>query len=167
MVMRIIAIRGIAGSGKTELANRLAASIGAEVLHVDWLKSALKKKFPEKGWPEIRALAYEEALQKIEEFKLRGIEAFIIEELFIDPSFVSSLQNFCESNAIALQFIRIERNLEKLLETEKERTDRPIKNNRQNLEDMERQIHAIKIPGERIIQNNSSIEEAVHEIEKM
>lgn len=159
--MRIIALRGIAGSGKTELANRLAPLLSAEVLHVDWLKSDFKKKFPEKDWPEIRAMAYDEALKQIETFKLKNIDTLIIEELFIDPSFVASLQNFCTSNGIALDFIRVERDIEQLLETEKGRTDRPIKNSRQDLEDMEKQLDAIKIPNEHIIQNNGPIEETL------
>jgi hypothetical protein len=165
--MRIIAIRGIAGSGKTELANNLASKLDAEVLHVDWLKSALKKNFPEKGWPEIRALAYDKALKQIEEFRLQNVKALVVEELFIDSHFVSSVQKFCESNAIPLQFIRVERSIEQLLEAERGRAERPIENSRQDLEDMEQQLDAIKISGERIIRNNGSIEEAAREIEKI
>ncbi len=162
--MRIIAIRGIAGAGKTELADRVAQELGAEVLHVDWLKTGLKKAQPEKDWPEIRTLAYDAALKKVEEARTRGVSDLVIEELFIDESFISALRTYCVEKSVHLEWVRVERDIEKLLRTEQERVDRPIRNSRENLEHMQEQLEATPIPEERVVRNEGSFDEVSRKI---
>ncbi len=162
--MKLIIIRGLPGSGKTELANKLAADLGAEVLHIDYLKTQIMKDFPGQfTWPEIRAKAYEATLEYLAQAEAKGIATLVCEELLRDKEFVERLRSFCQEKGVETVWFRVERDLEKLLELEEtlERAKRPRHNSREDLENLGRDIKNIVIPDEKVINNNGELVEAL------
>lgn len=164
--MKLIVIRGPAGCGKTEIANRLAATLKAEVLHVDWLKTALRQADADATWPEIRSRAYVLAVERLQESEKTGVVAVVLEELLTDASFVRALQEFCVANGVEARWFRIRRPMEEMLavENSSERTARPVRNSREDLEEMERGLDATAVSGEVVIENDASIAAAVERI---
>lgn len=165
--MKLIVLRGLPGSGKTELADRLAAEFGASVLHVDYFKTQIRKDFPDQfSWPEVRAKAYDEALRYLAEEEKKGTPIIICEELFRDKDFVERLMNFCQENGVETKWFRIERGLEKLMELEQSpaRVKRPIHNSREDFEMLDKEIKDIIISGEEVVDNNGELEESLNEI---
>lgn len=168
--MKLIILRGLPGSGKTELANKLGSGLGAEVLHIDDFKIQVRKDFPGQfTWPEIRAKAYDETLRYLTEAEARGVALLVCEELFLDKDLVGRFIKFCEEREVEASWFRVERDLDKLLELEQtpERARRPVHNSREDFENLDREIKEIIIPGERVIDNNGDLMETLFEIENL
>lgn len=165
--MNIIIIRGLPGSGKTEIADRLSRELKIPVLHIDYLKTQIMKDFPgQYSWNEIRAKAYDQALNYLADLNKKGTESIICEELLADKDFAIELQNFCSNAKIKIYSFKIERNIEKLLELENspERVARPRRNTREDLDELNRKINEIIIPNEIVIENNGEVSETLSEI---
>ena len=168
--MKLIILRGLPGSGKTELANKLGADLGAEILHIDNFKTQIRKDFPDQySWTEIKAKAYGSALEHLAMAETRGVPVLVCEELLQDKAFVGRLIDFCQEKGIETSWFRIERSLEKLLELEQtpERAKRPVHNSREDFENLDREIKEIIIPDEKVIDNNSDLDEAMAEIKNL
>lgn len=164
--MKIIFLRGLPGSGKTKLANRLAEQLSAEVLHVDELKVEAKKNL--ELWPEARQKAYNQTLDYFTDAKNRGVDIVICEELMADTEFVKRLETFCRENQIEAFWYRIDREMTKLLELENspERVNRSPKNSEEDFKRLSREIEGIVVPGEIVINNNDTLDIALSEIKK-
>ncbi|MFA5000893.1 MAG: AAA family ATPase [Candidatus Paceibacterota bacterium] len=168
--MKLIILRGLLGSGKTELANKLAADLGAEVLHIDNFKTQIRKDFPgQYSWTEIKAKAYDSALEYLAKAETNEVPVLVCEELLQDKAFVRRLIDFCQEKGVETSWFRVERSLEKLLELEQtpERAKRPVHNSKEDFENLDREIREIVIPDEKIIDNNGSLSEALLEIENL
>lgn len=166
--MKLIILRGLPGSGKTELSNRLASELGAVVVHVDSLKLDIRQEFPGMSRSEIREKAYGRTIQKLKELKENDVSIVICEELMCDATFVNRLEGFCRDYRVESSWLRIDRSIEKLLELEnsQERSSREVRNSEENLEKLDQEIKAIKIPEEVVIDNNGEWTETLTEIKR-
>lgn len=165
--MKLIILRGLPGSGKTELANKLAVDLGAEVLHIDYLKTQIMKDFPGQfTWPRVKAMAYDKTIEYLTEQKENGVQIIILEELLQRKSFVDRLQNFCREQGIEMAWFRLKRGMDKLIEVENgsARANRPAHNRPEDFEKIEREIRQAEVVGEIEINNNGSLDETMKEI---
>lgn len=167
--MKLIILRGLPGSGKTELSERLATELGASVLHIDDFKTQIRKDFPGQfSWPEVRVKAYDEALRYLSEEEKKGTALIICEELFLDKEFVERLMSFCQENGVEAKWFKIERDLEKLMELEQSpvRAKRPVHNSKEDFERLDREIRGILIPEEEVVENNGELTESLNKIKE-
>lgn len=158
--MKLIILRGLPGSGKSELSNRIAKKLkNSKVICVD----ELKIKFKNKGfsWTDSRKKSYDLTIKKIKTHNKNKISYLIIEEILCDKIFYKSLK---KSSKNKKYWFLIERNFEDLLKVEEERK-REIKNSLRDLKYLDKEIKKIKIPNEIVI-DNKEIEKSVNEIIK-
>lgn len=167
--MKLIVIRGNSGSGKTVITDTLAEKLGAEKIHIDYFKSAIMDDLVLKNKPiileDICKEAMRETLTLLGKMKLGGTLSVITEELFYNKEFTEDLRKYCVDNNIDVQWFRIEREKEKIIEMQEssERVTREIRNSKEDLEMIESQIRENVIEGELVIMNNGIIEDAVRE----
>jgi 2-phosphoglycerate kinase len=156
----IIFIRGIPGSGKTSIADKLGEKTGRKVIHVDDFKKEMMTQNPKAFFTEeVIPYSYKKTLEALEKYK--G-EDLIIEEIFKNKDFVRSVLDFCDKNNISYKWFIITRDIKKILEVNESRT-RKVKNTLESLEKMQGEIDAMKIEGEVVIKNES-VEGSVQKI---
>ncbi len=156
----IIFLRGLPGTGKTVISNKLAQILRCEVIHVDDFKGELMKRKPGANFlKEVVPYSYERTLDKLSKHKGSDV---VVEEIFRNEGFVQRVMNFCDQNKIKATWFKITRDRKFLLEVDDKRT-RKIKNDEETLMRMEDQIHSIRIDGEVLI-DNQNIEESVNMI---
>jgi adenylate kinase family enzyme len=156
----IIFIRGIPGSGKTVIADKLAEKIGWKVIHIDDFKKEFSDKNPKAFFiEEVVPYSYKKTLEILENYKNENI---IVEEIFRNRDFVQQISDFCDKNNITNRWFNIVRDIKKVLETNEMR-NRKVKNMAKTLESMRQQIDDVKIEKEITI-NNENIDESVQKI---
>lgn len=161
--MKIIAIRGLPGSGKGTVAKILSRQIsGAKIICVD----EYKKAFQVAGGHFIDSLkySYQKTLEVLTQLYKDDEGMVIIEELFNDAEFVKVVQDFGTKNGVAVYWFCLKRPIEQLLDVENKRK-RKIKNSREDLEKLEREINEIRIDDEVSINNDSSEANLENEVE--
>ena len=167
--MKLIVIRGNSGSGKTIITDTLADKLGAEKIHIDDFKSVILRDLRVKNKPivlnDICKEAMMEAIALLEKMKSGGAPLVIMEELFYNEKFTEELNKYCVDNNIDVQWFRIEREMEKIIEAQEssERTTRKIRNSKEDIEMMESRIRENVIEGEVVIMNDGNIEDVLRE----
>lgn len=156
----IIFIRGLPGSGKTTISDKVAEKLGWNVVHADEFKKELMRQKPDADFVrEIVPASYKLTLGKLGTYKNSSV---IIEEVFRNKEFVQSVLDFCNKNSIKYQWFKIIRDENLLLQVYAKRT-RKVKMTK-DLHDMfKQQMNDIKIEGEVTI-NNENIDKCVEEI---
>ncbi len=166
--MKIIVLRGLPGSGKGTVAESLKPLVGAvEVIEADNYKREYRRSNP--GTPFLEALdyCYKKTLERLEELSKEGqAETVIVEELFNDGEFVKAVQDFAERNNVPIFWFYVRREMEQLLKVENERK-REIKNPREVLEELQKEIEDIRIDGEVTIDNNGPMEDLDKEVARV
>ncbi len=157
--MKIIALRGLPGSGKSYLAQKMMEQIpGLVVISVDQYKVEFNKNNPGQPFRAALQYSYKQALEKLERLSIENNPpVVVIEELFCDAEFVKSLQAFCEANNVSISWFQIERPMDQLLRVEMDRK-RKIKNPPEVMKELETEIKAIRPEGEVIISNQGGLE---------
>lgn len=164
--MKLIILRGLPGTGKSTLADKLGKQAGYEVLHVDAFKlSALSEL---QGIPKAMALrearkrAYLETMQNL--YFLYGLKktGVFVEELFCDRAFVQKVTDFARKPDISFYCFRIERTLDDLMKVEAKR-QRAVKNSYHDFLNLEADINDSPVDSEIFIEN-TSIDQASREI---
>ncbi|MDP3004162.1 MAG: hypothetical protein Q8N43_01495 [Candidatus Azambacteria bacterium] len=168
--MKLIVIRGNSGSGKTIITDTLADKLGAEKIHIDYLKTATQKDLLASSnpvnWKGVYKDVARETMARLAKMKSDGVPLVIIEELLTNKEFTKDLEKYCVDNSVEVQWFRIERGIEKIIELGEspERATREIRNSKENIEMIESQIRENVIEGEVVIMNNGIIEDAIHEL---
>ena len=148
----IIFIRGLPGSGKTTISNRVGEKLRWEVVHVDQFKKEIMKQNPEADFiKEVVPRSYQKTLEKLQEYKEKNA---VVEEVFRNAGFVQSVIDFCDHNSIKYQWYKIIRDEELLLNIYDERT-RKVKMTKELHDLFKQQMNDIKIEGEIEILNTS------------
>ena len=158
--MQLIILRGLPGCGKSVITEKLEERCNSSVIFGDTFKRSFMNQNPGSENKEIYQYAYDKIFEKIKELFEGGNEIVIVEELFNDRSLVEKIQSFCKERQIEIKSFFIERDLEKLLEVERNR-ERKIKNTREDFEKLEQEMKRIEIEGEFIVGNNGTIENSV------
>ena len=167
--MKLIVIRGNSGSGKTVITDTLAEKLGSEKIHIDYLKGVIMGDSQVKNkpivWDDIYKEAMMEALALLEKMKSEGAPLVIMEELFYNKKFTEELNKYCVDNNIEVQWFRIEREKEKIIERQEssERATRKVRNSKEDIEMIESQIRENVIEGEVVIMNDGNIEDVLRE----
>lgn len=156
----ILFLRGLPGTGKTTIANVLAAQLQWDVVHVDALKKEYMEAHPGADFRTVVVPAsYDKALEVLQGYTFKNV---IVEEVFRDEAFVRRVLDFCDQNNVQYQWFKIIRDKEHLLEVNDERR-RAIQNNPAILDSMERKMNAIVLEGEIDI-HNQTLEDSVQKI---
>lgn len=166
--MKIIALRGLPGSGKSYIAEKIRSQTESiEIINVDKYKLEFRKNNPDVSFGEALKYSYEQALLRLGQMHKENSEVLVvIEELFNDAGFVKSVQDFCRTNGVSIAWYYIERSIEDLLMIEETR-QRRIKNSREDFEKLKEEIERIEIPDEITIVNDGrteSIEEIIRSL---
>lgn len=165
--MKLIVIRGNGGSGKTVITDMLADKLGAEKIHIDDFKAAIRNDLRVKNMPiilkEISKEAMDKSLSLLGKMKSDGVHIVIIEELFYNKEFIEDLKKYCIDNSVDVQWFRLEREMEKITEVQEssERSNRKFRIS--NIGMMESRIRENVIEGELVIRNNDIIEDTIRE----
>lgn len=156
--MKLIILRGLPGSGKSVIAGKLGEQLNKSVVSGDVFKLEFMKNNCD--FKEACQLACAKVFEKIKELFNERNKIIIIEELFHNRDFFNKIKNFCEKNNIEIKSFYIKRDLDKLLEVEKNR-ERKIKNTKEDFEKLKKELDEIKIENEVIIDNNNGVEDSV------
>ena len=150
-----IFIRGLPGSGKTTISNKLAEQLHWDVIHVDHYKTEFISQNQDAYiTKEFIPYSHKKTLEKLSDIK----NNVIIEELFWNNDFIQALLSFCKKNNIQYQWFKLIRDKKTLLSIK-----RKIRNTFKDFETMEKQIDDIKIKDEIII-NNQNTDETIKQI---
>jgi uridine kinase len=157
-----IFIRGIPGSGKTSVSTKLSNLLNWEIIHVDLYKKEYMENNPDADFiEEIIPYSYKTTIAKLKECKNKNL---IIEEIFRNHDFIKDILNSCKENRIDFKWFKIKRDMGDILKVESERK-RKIKNTKEELENMQREMNNIIIEGEIDIYNEN-IDDSVRKILK-
>lgn len=160
LIMVIIFLRGLPGSGKTSIAHKLEEKLDcAEVIHSDAFKIDYLKKHKDCDFADACKYSYSKTIKRLSTLSVKKI--IIVEELFYDSDFVQKIRDFCREKNIRTFWFYLKRNLNKLLEIENSRK-RKIKNTRGGLLKLQKDLDKIKIENEKIVLNDGNIDESVN-----
>ncbi|GBE20143.1 MAG TPA: DUF2075 domain-containing protein [Candidatus Pacearchaeota archaeon] len=150
--MKTIIIRGVPGTGKTLIANHIRKILpNSELICVDEFK--LKAMEEKKDFQESLKIAYKESIKKLHLINKKHKNYIILEEIINYEYFFRKILKFVNDAKVPSYWFRLMRPLKKLLEVEAI-TDRPIKNDVNDFDNLKREIESIKIKNEHIIKND-------------
>lgn len=163
--MKIIALRGASGSGKSFLAKEISKHLGGKVICIDWIKSSVLRKEIVKNndWTTIYKLTSEGLVSQLRELLDNNESLVIIEELFINIELINKVISFSNDKNVEIKWFKINRSMEQLLEVTKsnERQERKVKNTEADLKSMICSLKETPINGEIIINNDKSKEDVI------
>jgi len=149
--MKLVIIRGVPGTGKTIVSEILGKMFfDSEIICVDKFKLQAMK---ENSFEEAQKIAYEKTLEKLHILYEQNKRDVVLEELVCDKDFYEELRNFIIKTNSSVNWFRLLRPLDKLLEIESDRK-RKIKNSKEDFDNLKKNIESIKIPNEIWIKNN-------------
>lgn len=150
--MNLILIRGVPGTGKTIVSEILGKIFfDSEIICADKFKIQAMK---ENSFKEAQKIAYAKTLEKLHILYEQNKRDVILEELICDKNFYESLRNFITKTNSKAYWFRLLRPLDKLLELESNR-NRKVKNNKEDFDNLKKEIELIKIPNEVLIKNDN------------
>ena len=158
--MKLIILRGLPGCGKSTIAEYLSKKLGCDVIYGDFFKREFVKNNTNFKSEDIYNYAHNKILEELENAFNEKKEVLIIEELFENKNFVEDVKSFCNKNKIEIKWFYIQRDLEKLLETENNR-ERKVKNTLDDFKKLKEDLDSIKNEWEIKVDNNGIIEESV------
>ena len=156
--MKLIILRGLPGTGKTTLAEKLVEKIGAVNIWTDGFKHEAKTGSRLKDCN----YAYKKTLKILEEYNAKNIKYAIVTEILYSRNFRNNLLKFIKKSKSKAYWFQLKRPLSALLENEAKRK-RKIKNTRKDFLEMRKKINNCKIRQEIVI-NNIEINSAFREI---
>lgn len=152
--MHLILIRGLPGSGKSIIADKLHQKLEySKVIHIDDFKKQYLQTSSD--FEAAKIFAYEKTQLFLKEFVNSKIKIIILEELFYESNFVNQIKKTAP-NYILIP-IRIIRPMSELLEIDSKR-NRKIKNTEQDFINIQEGMLKIKFDSEIIIQNSLSVD---------
>lgn len=161
--MKLIILRGLPGSGKSTIAEKLSDKLGGKVIYGDSFKREFMSANTDFKNEEVFEYSHNKIFNEIEKYFSQKEKLVIVEELFDNKEFVEKIKVFCKENNIEIFWFYIKRDLEKLLEIENKR-ERKIKNTIEDFKKLKKDIENIKNSEEFIVVNDKSIEDSVKSI---
>jgi len=109
----IIFIKGLPGSGKTVISDKISYHLKWNVIHVDQLKSKFTKQNPTADFlKEVLPFSYKQTNEELLKFK---DDNMIVEEIFRNPSFVQGVLDFCKEYKIEYHWFLLKRDTNTLI----------------------------------------------------
>ncbi len=162
--MKLVIIRGLPCCGKTIICDKLQKKVSnIKIISIDKYKTELMNQSKDVNFETVLAYSYDKTIEKLNDFYEKGEQIVVIEELFCDKKLFDLIINFINNKKSIVYWFRIERDINKLLLVEKNRTDRKIKNTKEDLINLNKDINNLKVDNEIFIKNEN-IDEVVNEI---
>lgn len=165
--MKLIIIRGLPGSGKTEISKRLLKKLTNAIhIEVDSYKRKIRPKFysltKKSRDKKSREYSYKQTLLDLKNYLNK--DYVIIDEMICEKDFYNKINKFISKNKLEYHCFRIKRTLKELLKVETTRI-RPVKNSLESFQKLEKEMNSYKFKGEISI-NNKTIIKCLKEILK-
>lgn len=164
--MKLVIMRGLPGTGKSTLADRLGERTGYDVIHVDAFKLEAMNRFRDMpvaaARQESRNQSYDRTMQELYSLYESQKPGVIVEELLCDKTFVERIKDFARKPNIIPYCFRVERPMADLLDVESKRL-RGVKNSYQDFMNLQEDMDSNPLDSEMPIENND-IEQALQQI---
>ena len=165
LIMKLVILRGLPGCGKSTIAEELSNKLNSQVIYGDSFKREFMIANSDFKNEEVYLYSYDKITEEIERYFDQKEKLVVVDELFDNKEFVGRVKSFCKESNIEIFWFYIQRDFEKLLETEHQR-ERKIKNTIEDFKSLQNSLDKIKNEEEVFVDNNNDIKDSVEFILK-